>query len=182
MNIIKYIDRINDLYGNEPVPRRFDTAQWLRPGFRGAGLVEQGLAGVRQGYGFKTVPKKPRLVPTAEQERIAKEVYKKSFNELTNDQMNKIRQERTTGYHSRSQIAEKTKKNIIKLWNTKKGEKYIYRNMFLNGTYPTLEQLPKWLPPGQAGTAVHRIGEFLNGRKVEKFDHPIKVNKKAVSP
>ena len=51
--------------------------------------------------------------------------------------------------------------------------------MFLNGAYPTLEQLPKWITPGQAGTAVHRIGEFLNGREVEKFDHPIKVNKKA---
>ena len=50
MNILGWIDRINDLYGNEPVPRRFDTTQWLRPGFRGAGLVEQGLAGVRQGY------------------------------------------------------------------------------------------------------------------------------------
>ena len=50
MNIIKYINRINDLYGNEPVPRRFDTTQWLRPGFRGAGLVDHGPEGVRQGY------------------------------------------------------------------------------------------------------------------------------------
>jgi len=29
MNIVKYIDRINDLYGNESTPKRFDTTQWL---------------------------------------------------------------------------------------------------------------------------------------------------------
>ena len=50
MNILGWINRINDLYGNEPVPRRFDTTQWLRPGFRGAGLVDHGPEGVRQGF------------------------------------------------------------------------------------------------------------------------------------
>jgi len=29
MNIVKYINRINDLYGNESTPKRFDTTQWL---------------------------------------------------------------------------------------------------------------------------------------------------------
>jgi len=51
MNIVKFIHRINDLYGTETTPKRFDTTQWLRPGFRGAGLVDHGPVGVRQGYG-----------------------------------------------------------------------------------------------------------------------------------
>jgi len=53
MNILGWINRINDLYGTETVPKRFDTTQWLRPGFRGAGLVDHGPAGVRQGYGSR---------------------------------------------------------------------------------------------------------------------------------
>ena len=60
---------MNDLYGTETAPKRFDTTQWLRPGFRGAGLVDHGPEGVRQGYKyagpvklietFKTLMKKP---------------------------------------------------------------------------------------------------------------------------
>jgi hypothetical protein len=42
MNIVKFIHRMNDLYGTETAPKRFDTTQWLRPGFRGAGLVDHG--------------------------------------------------------------------------------------------------------------------------------------------
>jgi hypothetical protein len=64
MNILNYINRINDLYGNEPVPRRFDTTQWLRPGFRGAGLVDHGPAGVRQGFAVNWTPEKKANLKT----------------------------------------------------------------------------------------------------------------------
>ena len=50
MNILGWINRINDLYGTETAPKRFDTTQWLRPGFRGGQLVDHGPEGVRQGY------------------------------------------------------------------------------------------------------------------------------------
>jgi hypothetical protein len=83
MNILNYINRINDLYGNEPVSRRFDTTQWLRPGFRGAGLVEQGLAGVRQGYNGKPGPK-----PSSKRVQAIEDVVKK-FNTIVMDDFNK---------------------------------------------------------------------------------------------
>ena len=51
MDILQYIDKIKQNYGNEPVPVRYNTQKYLRPGFRGAGLVDHGPAGVRQGYG-----------------------------------------------------------------------------------------------------------------------------------
>ena len=87
MNILGWINRINDLYGNEPVPRRFDTTQWLRPGFRGAGLVDHGPAGVRQGYGGpgSGIPGKaidnPQhyKITKAELNKIKKMRYKNSF-------------------------------------------------------------------------------------------------------
>ena len=63
MNILNFIDRINDLYGNEPVPKRFDTTQWLRPGFRGGQLVDHGPAGVRQGYAEKNLPPIKKKAP-----------------------------------------------------------------------------------------------------------------------
>ena len=54
MDILQYIDKIKQNYGNEPVPVRYNTQKYLRPGFRGAGLVDHGPAGVRQGYAQKT--------------------------------------------------------------------------------------------------------------------------------
>ena len=60
MDIVSWINRTNNQYGTESVSKRFDTTQWLRPGFRGAGLVEQGPAGVRQGYADKEKKPGPR--------------------------------------------------------------------------------------------------------------------------
>ena len=51
MDILQYIDKIKQNYGNEPVPVRYNTQKYLRPGFRGGQLVDHGPAGVRQGYG-----------------------------------------------------------------------------------------------------------------------------------
>ena len=53
MDILSWINRINNQHGTESVSNRFNTTQWLRPGFQGAGLVDHGPAGVRQGYGQK---------------------------------------------------------------------------------------------------------------------------------
>ena len=144
----------------------------------GGMLVQPSANGSRPGYAKSknAVIRKP---PTPEQEEIARNFYKKSWQQLTADQRKKIRTGHTTGYHIKSQIAEKTKKNILKLLNTKKNGKYVYRNIFLNGSYPSVDQLPKWITANQAGTAVHRIAELLNGRKVENFNFPLKVNKKA---
>ena len=51
MDILQYIDKIKQNYGNEPVPVRYNTQKYLRPGFRGAGLVDHGPG--RQGYSGK---------------------------------------------------------------------------------------------------------------------------------
>ena len=54
MNIVKFINKVNDLYGTEPVPVRYNTQKYLQGGrvkYQGAGLVDHGPAGVRQGYG-----------------------------------------------------------------------------------------------------------------------------------
>ena len=56
MNILTYINRMNQIYGDgqqEAAPVRYNTQQYLRPGFRGAGLVDHGPEGVRQGYAEK---------------------------------------------------------------------------------------------------------------------------------
>ena len=157
---------------------RFNQANPRTEKAGGGMLVQPGFGGTRQGYA-KSKNAAIRKPPTPEQEEIARNFYKKSWQQLTADQRKKIRTGHTTGYHIKSQIAEKTKKNILKLLNTKKNGKYVYRNIFLNGNYPSVDQLPKWITANQAGTAVHRIAELLNGRKVENFNFPLKVNKKA---
>ena len=56
MDILQYIDKIKQNYGNEPVPVRYNTQKYLQGGrvkYRGAGLVDHGPAGVRQGYGSR---------------------------------------------------------------------------------------------------------------------------------
>ena len=53
INILQYIDRIKRNYGNEPVPVRYNTQKYLQGGrvkYQGAGLVDHGPEGVRQGY------------------------------------------------------------------------------------------------------------------------------------
>ena len=90
MNIVKFIHRMNDLYGTETVPKRFDTTQWLRPGFRGAGLVDHGPEGVRQGYAENLNVKRRQESLDAyykkygkkELDKFAKRDYGKSFNKL----------------------------------------------------------------------------------------------------
>ena len=90
MNILNFIDRINDLYGNEPVPKRFDTTQWLRPGYRGGQLVDHGPEGVRQGYAENLNVKRRQESLDAyykkygkkELDKFAKRDYGKSFNKL----------------------------------------------------------------------------------------------------
>ena len=165
---------INRFVRDNPRPDQIDRKDMAGGGM----LVQPSADGSRPGYS-KSKNAAIRKPPTPEQEEIARNFYKKSWQQLTPDQRKKIRTGHTTGYHIKSQIAEKTKKNILKLLNTKKNGKYVYRNIFLNGNYPSVDQLPKWITANQAGTAVHRIAELLNGREVENFNFPLKVNKKA---
>ena len=51
MDIVSWINKVNNQHGTESVSNRFNTTQWLRPGYRGGQLVDHGPAGVRQGYG-----------------------------------------------------------------------------------------------------------------------------------
>ena len=58
MDILQYIDRIKRNYGNEPVPVRYNTQKYLQGGrvkYQGAGLVDHGPEGVRQGYAEKRI-------------------------------------------------------------------------------------------------------------------------------
>ena len=53
MDILQYIDKIKQNFGNKPVPVRYNTQQYLQGGrvaYQGAGLVDHGPEGVRQGY------------------------------------------------------------------------------------------------------------------------------------
>ena len=53
MDILQYIDKIKQNYGNELVPVRYNTQQYLQGGrvkYQGAGLVDHGPEGLRQGY------------------------------------------------------------------------------------------------------------------------------------
>ena len=54
MDILKHINKFNEMYaGTEPAPVRYNTQQYLQGGrvkYRGAGLVDHGPEGVRQGY------------------------------------------------------------------------------------------------------------------------------------
>ena len=79
MNIVNFINKMNDLYGTETAPKRFDTTQWLRPGFRGGQLVDHGPEGVRQGYGPKSQKlRKPemRRQPTFKPHEVT--IYRKA--------------------------------------------------------------------------------------------------------
>ena len=56
MDILTYINRMNQIYGNEPAPARYNTQQYLqggRVGYQGGQLVEHGPG--RQGYGGDSV-------------------------------------------------------------------------------------------------------------------------------
>ena len=57
MDILKHINKFNEMYaGTEPAPVRYNTQQYLQGGrvkYRGAGLVDHGPEGVRQGYAEK---------------------------------------------------------------------------------------------------------------------------------
>ena len=60
MDILKHIDKFNEMYaGNEPAPVRYNTQQYLQGGrvkYQGAGLVDHGPEGVRQGYNGREGP------------------------------------------------------------------------------------------------------------------------------
>ena len=73
---------MNDLYGTETVPKRFDTTQWLRPGFRGAGLVEPERMGFWKGGLLKFLYQgKPGLQHGAHYNRLMKQ-YKSQGMDL----------------------------------------------------------------------------------------------------
>ena len=69
MDILQYIDKIKQNYGNEPVPVRYNTQKYLRPGFRGGQLVDHGPAGVRQGYGGPGSGEHGKVLNPKQQER-----------------------------------------------------------------------------------------------------------------
>ena len=59
MDILQYIDKIKQNYGNEPVPVRYNTQKYLQGGrvkYQGGQLVDHGPAGVRQGYNGREGP------------------------------------------------------------------------------------------------------------------------------
>ena len=67
-----------------------------------------------------------------------------------------------------------TVENVTQLLNDPK-----YRKMFLNGSYPTIDQYPKNIGSGKMATAISRIAQLLSGHKFENFsleDFKIKPN------
>ena len=89
---------MNDLYGTETVPKRFDTTQWLRPGFRGGQLVDQGPAGVRQGYGGEGSG-----IPGSKQTKAEKVAYHKKYYKEHAEKLKKEMKE----YHKKTYVKKK---------------------------------------------------------------------------
>ena len=98
MDILQYIDKIKQNYGNEPVPVRYNTQKYLRPGFRGAGLVDHGPAGVRQGYAVNWTPeKKAKVLKWGENKGFKEEQVWEEFNKLDPRRQSDIRRGVITG-------------------------------------------------------------------------------------
>ena len=104
MNILTYINRMNQIYGDgqqEAAPVRYNTQQYLQGGrvkYQGAGLVDHGPAGVRQGYGGEGSG-----IPGIKQTKAEKVAYHKKYYEEHAEKIKKEMKE----YHKKTYVKKK---------------------------------------------------------------------------
>ena len=132
MPILSYIQRMNQIYGTEPAPVRYNTQQFLQGGrvaYRGAGLVDHGPEGVRQGY--SGIKKSERLSDKIKQKNIKAWEKKTDLKwiDQNSSQKSKIAKGTITGEGKGSKtktiLPDKLQKQRIKAWEEATGKKYV---------------------------------------------------------
>ena len=170
MNIVKYIDRINDLYGNESTPKRFDTTQWLRPGFRGGQLVDHGPSGVRQGYQGESW----RIKQQAKNIKVQKETWNKIAEAMLKADTTGNFEYMMSNIETQKKVHEgkvryekgmlsKNMQNVI--YGGKRGEKYLYPLAQNDTALKYIANKLKEADPANFGGDVDRVLDILEESK-----------------